>query len=128
VASSLEECLLHCSSTANPKEKAVHGFKVFIVERQREGANREVEACHGHVERRGKGMWSEGEQEGKREKQAGSRSKSKRGRTGQTTLFIMGFLSHCGQVTVWRSIPGCCQVIVGMESRQNTRDLGRCPL
>ena len=51
MASSLEECLLHCSSTANPKEKAVHGFKVFIVERQREGANREVEACHGYMEK-----------------------------------------------------------------------------
>ena len=36
-------------------------FKVFIVERQREGASRKVEAGHGHVEG---GMWREGEQEG----------------------------------------------------------------
>lgn len=27
-----------------------------------------------------------------------------------------------------RSIPGCCQVAVGVESRQNTRTLGHCPM
>ena len=35
------------------REEKVHGFKAFIVERQREGESREVEAGHGHVERRG---------------------------------------------------------------------------
>jgi hypothetical protein len=34
---------------------------VFIIERQREGESREVEAHHGHVEREGKGRWKEGE-------------------------------------------------------------------
>ena len=36
---------------------AVHGFKAFIVQRQREGESREVEdeASHGHVEREEKG-------------------------------------------------------------------------
>ena len=24
-------------------------------------------------------------------------------------------------------LPGCCQVTVGVESRQNTRDFGLCP-
>jgi hypothetical protein len=33
----------------------VHGFKAFIVERQRGGENREVEAGHGHVEGLGAG-------------------------------------------------------------------------
>ena len=41
-------------------EEAVHGFKAFIVERQREGTSREVEAGQGHVERRGKGIGREG--------------------------------------------------------------------
>jgi hypothetical protein len=36
---------------------AVHGFKVFIEERQREGESREVEASHGHMERGVKGRW-----------------------------------------------------------------------
>jgi hypothetical protein len=36
-------------------EEAVHGFKVFIVETQREGESRVVEASHGQVEGRGKG-------------------------------------------------------------------------
>jgi hypothetical protein len=36
-------------------------------ERERERESREVEASHGHVEKGSKGMWREGEQEGKRE-------------------------------------------------------------
>ena len=32
-----------------------------------ERESREIEAGHGHVERRGKGMWKDGEKEGKRE-------------------------------------------------------------
>jgi hypothetical protein len=51
-------------------EEAVHGFKVFIVERQREGESREVEASHVHVERRVR----EGEKRGSK----GVRGKSKR--------------------------------------------------
>jgi hypothetical protein len=35
----------------------------------RNGESKEVEAGHGHVERGGKGMWREREQEGKRERQ-----------------------------------------------------------
>jgi hypothetical protein len=31
------------------REEIVHGFKAFIVERQREGDNQEVETSHGHV-------------------------------------------------------------------------------
>ena len=45
---------------------AVHGFKAFIVERQREGETREAEAGHDHVERGEKVMQQEGEQEDKR--------------------------------------------------------------
>jgi hypothetical protein len=41
--------------------RALHGFKACIVERQREGETREVEASHGHVGR--------GEQEDKKERQ-----------------------------------------------------------
>ena len=33
-----------------------HGFKVFILERQREGESGEGETDHGHMERGGKGM------------------------------------------------------------------------
>jgi hypothetical protein len=40
---------------------------VFIVERQRKGESREVEAGHGLVERGVKGMQRGGEQEGQRE-------------------------------------------------------------
>jgi hypothetical protein len=56
--------LQHCRSQ---REEAGHGFKAFIVERQREGKSREVEASHDHVERGAKGMQGEGEQEDKRE-------------------------------------------------------------
>ena len=43
--------------------------RVVEAEKGREGESREVEAGHGHVERGGKGMWREREQEGKRERQ-----------------------------------------------------------
>jgi hypothetical protein len=33
----------------------LHGFKAFVVERQREVVSWEGEASHGHMERRGKG-------------------------------------------------------------------------
>ena len=36
-------------------------------ESQGERESREIEAGHGHVERRGKGMWKDGEKEGTRE-------------------------------------------------------------
>jgi hypothetical protein len=55
---------------------------VFIVERQREGKSREVEAGHGHVERGTKGMRREGNK--------GVRGKSKRGRRGQAAPVIVG--------------------------------------
>ena len=47
-------------------EEAVHGFKAFIVERQREGESRDLDAGQDHGRERGKGIWREGEQEGKR--------------------------------------------------------------
>jgi hypothetical protein len=43
---SLEEDLLHCSSTTDPNEKRVHGFKAFLVERQKEGESRAIVAGH----------------------------------------------------------------------------------
>lgn len=97
----------------------VHGFKAFIVERQKEGESREVEASRVHVEGRGREF---------REK--GSKSKRIRGkkvRRGASSSFYSG-LGHPGycQVTVGKSIPGCCQVTVLVESRQNTRSLRHC--
>jgi hypothetical protein len=54
----------------------------------------------------------------------GPRGKSvrekERGMRGQAAPFIGSVLPSCYQVTVWRSISGCCQVSVGVESRQNT--------
>ena len=41
------------------RAETVHGFKVFIVERQREGESRKAEG-HAHVERGGKGGRREG--------------------------------------------------------------------
>jgi hypothetical protein len=38
---------------------------------------------------------------------------------GQATTFIVGWATFRCQVTVGRSIPGCCQVTVGLESRQS---------
>jgi hypothetical protein len=40
-----------------------------LAQGQRAKEEREVEACHGHMERGQKGMQREGEQEGKRERQ-----------------------------------------------------------
>jgi hypothetical protein len=76
---------------------------MFIVERQREGESREVEASHGPVERRAKGMQREWEQG------------SKRGR-GANNPFYSG-----------PGLPRCCQVTVGVECRQNIRHLGHFP-
>ena len=53
-------------------------------ERQREGASREIEAGHDHVERGGEGMGREEEQE------ARERCSSKRGRRDQAAPFIVG--------------------------------------
>jgi hypothetical protein len=47
-------------------------FKAFIVERQSEGENREIEAGHGHVEGGGRECGETGSKRA-REKQAGSR-------------------------------------------------------
>jgi hypothetical protein len=58
------------------------GRRAKRVVRQREGESREVETGHGHMERGGKRMWREGEQEGK--------SKRVRGRRGQAAPFIVG--------------------------------------
>jgi hypothetical protein len=56
---------------------------VFIVEKQRDGERREVEADHGHVERGGKGRWRAGEQGSKR-----IRSKRLRERGGGKQLLL----------------------------------------
>ena len=77
---SLEEDLLHCSSTAGPGEKRQSMVLRLLLYKGREREkSREVEAVHGHLERRGKGMRREREQEGKREER---RSKRKRVREG----------------------------------------------
>jgi hypothetical protein len=52
---------------------------------------------------------------------------SKRGKRGQAAPFLLGrptwlLLGNCG-----RSIPGYCQITVGVESRQNSRGMGHCP-
>ena len=57
---------------------------------------------------------------GARGQEVAERSRSKRERSGKAAPFtVPGLPSYC-QVTVGRSIPGRCQVIVEMESRQNT--------
>ena len=67
--------------------RGVHGFKVFIVERQREEKNR-VESSHGHMERvREERGWGERESKRVRVREAGQ--ESKRGRRGQTAPFIV---------------------------------------
>jgi hypothetical protein len=88
----------------------VHGFKAFIVERQREGEIREVEASHSHVERGRKGR--------RRKVVEGNKSKRKKirrvgGRASSSFYSRLGY-------------PGCCPVTVGVESRQITRSLGHC--
>ena len=57
---------------------------------------------------------------GARGQEARERSRSKRERRGQAVPFIGPDLPGCCQVTMERSIPRCCLVTVGVETRQNT--------
>jgi hypothetical protein len=59
------------------------------------------------------------EKGGRSEEEQGSKSKSKRIRVKRVRE-EGGGEPDCGQVTVGRSIHGCCQVTVGVESRQPT--------
>jgi hypothetical protein len=56
-------------------------------------------------------MWRDGEQEGKREARVREREE------GAGNPFYSG-----------PGLPGCSQVTVGVESRQNSKSLGHCPM
>jgi hypothetical protein len=77
--------------------------------------------------------WREGRQNAERGGEIGQeRSKregrSKRRRRGQAAPFIVGQACLAVARQLGRSIPGCCQATVGVESRQNTAgSLGCCP-
>ena len=75
-------------------------------------------ASHGLMERGEKRMQREGKQQGKKREARVKVRVRERGGGKQPT---------CCQVTVGRSILGCCQVTVRVESRQNIRGLGHCP-
>ena len=55
-----------------------------------------------------------------REKQEGGKSKREEG--ASNTFYSGPGLPGNSQVTVRRSIPGCCQVTVGVEIRPNTNN------
>ena len=99
----------------------VPGFKVFIVESQREG---EAQGSRSQP-------WPCGEREERigrrRARDENKRFKSLRERGGakQPLLQWAGLSCSC-RVTVGRSIPGYCQVTVRVESSQNARSLGHC--
>jgi hypothetical protein len=93
-----------------------HGFRAFIVERQREGENREVEAGHGHMERGGKGIRGGGTRGHERSKlEAGVRE----GRGGGSSPFYSGpGLLGNSQVNVGSSMPGICEGRVQTEYQE----------
>jgi len=48
------------------------------------------------------------------------KKRTKRMRRGQAAPFIVSGTAGCCQATLGQSIPGCSQVAVGVEFRQNT--------